>query len=72
METQLTLLAGAIGVVTVLLGTFWLTRVRASRRLRLAADAHAEREIALEAHWRAGKGAPLRAGPRAGKVGGRS
>jgi hypothetical protein len=54
MATQLTLLASTLLLaVTAALGTIWMARLRASRRLHAAADAYAEREIAREARWRA-------------------
>lgn len=52
MATHLTLLATVLLVVTALLGSFWLARVRAARRFRAVVDAYAEREIAQEARWR--------------------
>jgi hypothetical protein len=52
MEIQLTLLAFTLLILTSLLGAFWLARVRTARRVRAAADAHAERELAQEARWR--------------------
>ena len=63
METPLTLLASAVPTLTASLGFFWLARVRAARRLRAAADAYAQREIAREAYWRARKTVPAHATP---------
>jgi hypothetical protein len=55
METQLVLPAFAVLALAAVVGIFWLVRVRSARRIRAAADAHAEREIAREARWRARK-----------------
>jgi hypothetical protein len=55
MDTQLLLLAFALLVVLAIPASWWLVRRREVKRLRAAANAHAEREIAQEARWRARK-----------------
>jgi hypothetical protein len=51
---QLTFIGVAIVLGAVIYaGMRWLGRARGERRLRLAANMYAEREIAQEARWRA-------------------
>jgi hypothetical protein len=51
---QLTFIGVAIVLGAVIfVGMSWLGRARGARRLRLAANIYAEREIAQEARWRA-------------------
>jgi hypothetical protein len=56
METQLMFLAFVVLAGTVILGISWRTRVRAVRRMRAAANAHAARELAQQALRKTRKG----------------
>ncbi len=50
MPLQL-LLTFVIVSLTAIVAVLWLVRIRAAWRLRAAANAYAEREIAREARW---------------------
>ena len=53
MDTFLALLAVALLTMAGIIGLVWLARVRAIRRVRAAANAYAERQIAFDREWSA-------------------